>query len=107
MQNERLARAALSRLMEPQHVTGLALVSAAGAECRFDELGLRQALQRLRQVFLRQTVEFGERLRRDITPLRKTGEDRAAVQRPFDLAFQDHDRFPLNKDNSYPYLALL
>ena len=32
MQNERVARAALSRLMEPQDVAGLALVHVAGAE---------------------------------------------------------------------------
>ena len=32
MHNERLARAALSRLMEPQDAAGLALVHVAGAE---------------------------------------------------------------------------
>lgn len=37
MQNERLARAALSRLMEPQDATGLALVHVAGA---LDALGI-------------------------------------------------------------------
>ena len=37
MQNERLARAALSRLMEPQDAAGLALVQVAGAQ---DALGI-------------------------------------------------------------------
>ena len=37
MQNERLARAALSRLMEPQDSAGLALVQVAGA---LDALGI-------------------------------------------------------------------
>ena len=32
MDNERIARAALSRLMEPQDAAGLALVQAAGAQ---------------------------------------------------------------------------
>ena len=37
MENERLARAALSRLMEPQDAAGLALVQVAGA---LDALGI-------------------------------------------------------------------
>jgi hypothetical protein len=39
-------------------------------------------------------VEFGQRLGGEIAALRQTGENGAAVKRPFDLAFQDHEFIP-------------
>ena len=47
--------------------------------------GLRQSLQSLGQILFRHTVELGQNLGREITPLRQPGQYRTAMQRPLDL----------------------